>query len=1333
MKGDFSRLTFGSERRYSSVRLQQGRVLVDADWNEEHDILAHRIATETVDVIGKCGAPLHAPGLHVVASFAELTPEEQALPGNANPPAGPLLVSAGRYYVDGLLIENARIVSILDQPDLPPPGTAPIVKLASGGDAPFPPPRGTYIVYVDTWQRHVTALEDDSLREKALGGPDHATRTRTVWQVKLLEAPAGTTCTTVSPAWTALIAPPTGKLVARAVEPPPTDNPCSISPGGGYRRLENQLYRVEVHDSGSLDTATFKWSRENGSVVTRWLGNGANANELKVASIGPDEVLRFAPQQWVELTDDEHELQGKPGVLVQLANAENDILTILPATAIPAGPIVFAAFKTNPKVRRWESDAAGDALRVIEIAGGNTGFLPLEDGVEIKFSAGTYRSGDYWLIPARTATADIEWPAGKALPPHGVEHHYCRLAVAEVGAATGGAATIKLTDCRPIFPPLTELPDAGGDLKKHNKYLHGWGVVCGLQVHCGGENRTLVRIEKGYAIACDGTDIWVPAAQTLPILEAAAKAQLIDANGNGTACITLTPAANNGFTLGVIADPEANSGFWERVLDGTLLQDVLEDCVKPLRDVLSKLMAADAAGAKLPVSDAARNQIAAVNLLAQLANESRGSRVLLSADEHERLAKLYQALIAELSSKTFCGIRDDLLPLPTYPFGASGLSTGYGRAAHRRLRVDAASGRAYAFGDASTVVHAYGLKDGELEREVTLSGQNLEVLDVLPVGKSVLAVAADDHQSLIYTLDPKTLEQQGEPVAVPGARVARLLWFGTDLERGGFALVQGVGLVEFSPAKPGAIEPGRPVVAFNATGHLSSLGSVTGRLGQLFAGAAAAGASTDRYSQVVEIRIGAGGATSGATIPLIAPNGQAASGADAIEFIAARNAAGGQAAVQVVVDAGEHKTLLIWSGVDGPAKRAIPLGAVGGVSLAAVPELGVTAMTFEDEYYMTWVGPDVEKLDEADRVPLQLGPAAVQIMRTASSGPRLAVVLNRVSHTVTLLPIEYLAGQRRFDMAALAAYRGQMLAAFRDVLLRLVQRLKDCICDHLLVNCPTCDKDDVVVLACVEIRAKQVYSICNFHRREVVTFPKLFYWLSAVPIIPLVTEAIGELCCLVLPDRLRTGTKPASDFTSAKSVNALMTQARAFDAATLQKSVTGYLKMLGNAGIKATTTRLSTLKATPAKLRVDNVLNRNASTVRRSLASAGVAVNTVRPVSAAVGIPALASLPLTLAPGDRVDLFTENGKVVFYTRVSTAPADPQALRVEETAVMRSDLDALQRAIAERDLAAEQRLAEHAREIAALKAELARLRGAGAQGGSRAKNPTQRTKRPPSKE
>src|SRR5918998_1661804 len=37
MRGDFSRRTFKASRHYSSVRLQQGRVLVDADWHEQID------------------------------------------------------------------------------------------------------------------------------------------------------------------------------------------------------------------------------------------------------------------------------------------------------------------------------------------------------------------------------------------------------------------------------------------------------------------------------------------------------------------------------------------------------------------------------------------------------------------------------------------------------------------------------------------------------------------------------------------------------------------------------------------------------------------------------------------------------------------------------------------------------------------------------------------------------------------------------------------------------------------------------------------------------------------------------------------------------------------------------------------------------------------------------------------------------------------------------------------------------------------------------------------------------------------------------------------------
>src|SRR5207244_4641171 len=53
-----------------------------------------------------------------------------------------------------------RATTLLTQPD--PPG-------------PLPEKQGLYLVYLDVWRRHVTALEDGYIREVALGGPDHGT------------------------------------------------------------------------------------------------------------------------------------------------------------------------------------------------------------------------------------------------------------------------------------------------------------------------------------------------------------------------------------------------------------------------------------------------------------------------------------------------------------------------------------------------------------------------------------------------------------------------------------------------------------------------------------------------------------------------------------------------------------------------------------------------------------------------------------------------------------------------------------------------------------------------------------------------------------------------------------------------------------------------------------------------------------------------------------------------------------------------------------------------------------------------------------------------------
>ena len=47
MKGDFTRVTFRSRNHYRGVLQQQGRVQLDADWNEQVDLQAHIDETTT--------------------------------------------------------------------------------------------------------------------------------------------------------------------------------------------------------------------------------------------------------------------------------------------------------------------------------------------------------------------------------------------------------------------------------------------------------------------------------------------------------------------------------------------------------------------------------------------------------------------------------------------------------------------------------------------------------------------------------------------------------------------------------------------------------------------------------------------------------------------------------------------------------------------------------------------------------------------------------------------------------------------------------------------------------------------------------------------------------------------------------------------------------------------------------------------------------------------------------------------------------------------------------------------------------------------------------------
>ena len=67
-----------------------------------------------------------------------------------------------------------------------------------------------------------------------------------------------------------------------------------------------------------------------------------------------------------------------------------------------------------------------------------------------------WRTGDYWLIPARAATGNVLWPEASpevpaAVRPHGIDEHYAPLA-----AWTASPTTPTFEDRRWVFRPLRQ-------------------------------------------------------------------------------------------------------------------------------------------------------------------------------------------------------------------------------------------------------------------------------------------------------------------------------------------------------------------------------------------------------------------------------------------------------------------------------------------------------------------------------------------------------------------------------------------------------------------------------------------------------------------------------------------------------------------------------------------------------------------------------------------------------------------------------------------------------------------------------------------------------------
>jgi Family of unknown function (DUF6519) len=525
MKGDFSRIRFNPAKNYTAVLEQQGRVALDADANERSAIEGHLRGTTNIDVIGSYGGPMGDAGFAInalsndiliepgryyvrgilVESASEVHYDNQPFLIDPTYSAQQLLeaVQQGGGQVTAQLTLEVwqRLVTRLDDPCLVEPALGQadttarlqtvwrVVGTLSGTPPPPPPPPVpvpggpisigvTPVLFHNLEEVKARAATRVLAPAEAVRGPARKqAQTQEVQAAPVAEfksslsfeadsaGPLSNAIDQLSPCCQGLYSPPLVlRTGAMAADTGLGNNECGCQPipSAGYQGLENQLYRVEIHQGGTMGTATFKWSRENGSVVAHVMSFSGPV--VTASSLGPDANLGFQAGQWVELTDDANvfgEPPNQPGQLYQIQS-----LGPGPLQVTLAQPVAGIDTTRNARMRRWDQSGAEATAQGVALSSVPT---QLENGIEVTFQPGIYQPGDYWTIPARTADGSIDWPPcgsdGNFFQPAKFIQVYSaplacihlRTFANNLGVEEFFFSPFVVDDCRLQFPPLSAL------------------------------------------------------------------------------------------------------------------------------------------------------------------------------------------------------------------------------------------------------------------------------------------------------------------------------------------------------------------------------------------------------------------------------------------------------------------------------------------------------------------------------------------------------------------------------------------------------------------------------------------------------------------------------------------------------------------------------------------------------------------------------------------------------------------------------------------------------------------------------------------------------------
>ena len=464
---DISRINFTAAKHYSSVRMQQGRVLTDDDWNENERIEDYDERNSLVDIIGPYGSPDNGFKIEPIPGFLSLIDT-----GKIN-----FLIKAGTLYLGGLRLELEADEKYRLQKDwLLQPPTSDLVPV-------FNETERYDLVYIEAWQQPVSAVEDSSLFEQALGGPDTTTRVKNMRRVRLATGVGTCSC---ADAWSKLIADwkntqhlglindsferePDTKLTVSFTNTGLPDDLCSPAIAGGYLGAENQAIRVQI-----IDGTNFNWGFDNASPYYRIsLVEGQNKfmmlTEPKDQYHWPtsNQVVEILP--WSAVLPNGEKVAEEMGHLTKVSasyDPDNGTFTIVDPLPVGFGEEWKLRGDINPPaffyLHVWNrgSDLATSAR--IPITAGN---IPLGNtGLQISFSGTDRVPNDYWVIAARPTDPNavkpnrvVPWDLESGAFHHGVKRFFAPLAIIHWTHPAGAAVSGEIVhDCRKKFHPLSE-------------------------------------------------------------------------------------------------------------------------------------------------------------------------------------------------------------------------------------------------------------------------------------------------------------------------------------------------------------------------------------------------------------------------------------------------------------------------------------------------------------------------------------------------------------------------------------------------------------------------------------------------------------------------------------------------------------------------------------------------------------------------------------------------------------------------------------------------------------------------------------------------------------